>query len=114
MSRPVTYIFLLLCVGHLVEGRAEDQQVAQLRTQLEAARAAEDKPAIIELSRRILAITPNDPQLWQMTMLMLTVLAAGVPLYYFSSRFLAKRVRPLDVEPVCPAPTPQESSSLLG
>ena len=66
MSRPVTYIFLLLCVGHLVEGRAEDQQVAQLRTQLEAAKAAEDKPAIIELSRRILAITPNDPQLWQM------------------------------------------------
>jgi len=56
----------LLCVGHLVEGRAEDQQVAQLRTQLEAAKAAEDKPAIIELSRRILAITPNDPQLWQM------------------------------------------------
>ena len=66
LSRPVTYIFLLLCVGHVVEGRAEDQQVAQLRTQLEAARAAEDKPAIIELSRRILAITPNDPQLWQM------------------------------------------------
>ncbi len=66
LSRPVTYIFLLLCVGHLVEGRAEDQQVAQLRTQLEAAKAAEDKPAIIELSRRILAITPNDPQLWQM------------------------------------------------
>ena len=66
MSRPVTYIFLLLCVGHLVEGRAEDQQVAQLRTQLGAAKAAEDKPAIIELSRRILAITPNDPQLWQM------------------------------------------------
>src|SRR6266704_6416305 len=66
LSRPVTYIFLLLCVGHLVEGRAEDQQVAQLRTQREAAKAAEDKPAIIELSRRILAITPNDPQLWQM------------------------------------------------
>ena len=67
LSRPVTYIFLLLCLGHLVvEGRAEDQQVAQLRTQLEAARAADDKPAIIELSRRILAITPNDPQLWQM------------------------------------------------
>src|SRR5438132_13389926 len=66
LSRPVTYIFLLLCLGHLVEGRAEDQQVAQLRTQLGAAKAAEDKPAIIELSRRILAITPNDPQLWQM------------------------------------------------
>jgi tetratricopeptide (TPR) repeat protein len=65
LSRPVTYIFVLVCVGQLVEGRPADQQVAQLRTQLEAAKKAEDKPAIIELSRRILAITPNDSQLWQ-------------------------------------------------
>ena len=65
LSRPVTYILLLVCVGHLIEGRAENQQVAQLRRQLEAAKAAEDKPAIIELSRRILAITSSDSQLWQ-------------------------------------------------
>jgi tetratricopeptide (TPR) repeat protein len=48
-----------------VEGRPADQQVAQLRTQLGAAKDAEDKPAIIELSRRILASTPGDSQLWQ-------------------------------------------------
>ena len=54
-----------MCVGYLAEGRPADQQVGQLRTQLEAAKKAEDKPAIIELSRRILAITPTDSQLWQ-------------------------------------------------
>src|SRR5437667_182228 len=59
LSRPVTYIFLLLCVGHLVEGRAEDQQVAQLRTQLEAAKAAEDKPAIIERKQSLRKIRPH-------------------------------------------------------
>jgi tetratricopeptide (TPR) repeat protein len=35
-----------------------------LRTQLQAAEEAADKPAIIELSRRILAITPNDSNVW--------------------------------------------------
>jgi amino acid transporter len=59
-----------------------------------------------------LASAWQDPQLWQMTVLMLTVLAAGIPLYLFSSRFLAKRVRPLSVEPVCPAA--HESTSLPG
>src|SRR5215471_21077310 len=65
LSRPVTYILALVCVGQLVEGRPADKQVAQLGSQLEAAQKAEDKPAIIELSRRILAITPSDSQLWQ-------------------------------------------------
>ena len=65
MSRPVTYIFLLVCAGQLAQGRPADQQIAQLRTQLEAAKKAEDKPAVIELSRRILAIAPSDSQLWQ-------------------------------------------------
>ena len=35
-----------------------------MRTQLQAAEDAADKPAIIELSRRILAITPNDSNVW--------------------------------------------------
>ena len=39
-------------------------EVSPLRTQLEAAKDAADKPAIIELSRRILAITPNDSNVW--------------------------------------------------
>jgi len=36
-----------------------------LRTQLQAAEDASDKPAIIELSRRILAISPNDSHVWE-------------------------------------------------
>jgi amino acid transporter len=59
-----------------------------------------------------LASAWRDTQLWQMTLLMLGVLAAGVPLYLFSSRFLSKRVRPLSVAPVCPAA--QEPTSLPG
>jgi tetratricopeptide (TPR) repeat protein len=54
-----------VCAGQLVQGRPADQQIAQLRTQLEAAKKAEDRPAIVELSRRILAINPSDSQLWQ-------------------------------------------------
>jgi tetratricopeptide (TPR) repeat protein len=41
------------------------QEVSQLRTQLQAAEDAADKPAIIELSRRILAIAPNDSSVWE-------------------------------------------------
>lgn len=36
-----------------------------MRAQLQAAEDAADKPAIIELSRRILAITPNDSDVWE-------------------------------------------------
>ena len=36
-----------------------------MRTQLQAAEDASDKPAIIELSRRILAISPNDSHVWE-------------------------------------------------
>jgi tetratricopeptide (TPR) repeat protein len=45
-------------------GFGAGQDVSQLRTQLEAAKDAADKPAIIELSRRILAIAPNDSNVW--------------------------------------------------
>jgi cytochrome c-type biogenesis protein CcmH/NrfG len=49
-----------------VQGLGAYQEVSQLPPQLEAAKDAANQPAIIELSRRILAITPNDSQLWQL------------------------------------------------
>ena len=42
----------------------EVPQLQQLRDQLKKAQDAEDKPAIIELSRRIVAIAPNDSETW--------------------------------------------------
>lgn len=45
--------------------RAASDDVSQLRTQLAAAEEAEDKAAIIELSRRIVAITPTDMGAWE-------------------------------------------------
>lgn len=42
-----------------------DKQLSQLREQLKAANDAGDKPAVIELSQRILAITPNDSDAWK-------------------------------------------------
>ena len=42
----------------------EAPELQQLRDQLKKAQDAEDKPAIIELSRRIVAITPNDSKTW--------------------------------------------------
>jgi tetratricopeptide (TPR) repeat protein len=43
---------------------AENSQLQQLRDQLKKAQEAEDKPAIIELSRRMVAIVPNDAGTW--------------------------------------------------
>ena len=43
---------------------AEAPELQQLRGQLKKAQDAEDKPAIIELSRRIVAIAPNDAGTW--------------------------------------------------
>jgi tetratricopeptide (TPR) repeat protein len=45
-------------------GAAEAPELQQLRGQLKAAQDANDKPAIIELSRRIVAIAPKDSQTW--------------------------------------------------
>jgi tetratricopeptide (TPR) repeat protein len=42
----------------------EAPELQQLRDQLKKAQDAEDKPAIIELSRRIVAIAPNDAGTW--------------------------------------------------
>jgi tetratricopeptide (TPR) repeat protein len=65
LPRFSTFIFLLvLCVSPAVPGFSAGQDVSQLRAQLQAATDASDKPAIIELSRRILAITPNDSDVW--------------------------------------------------
>jgi tetratricopeptide (TPR) repeat protein len=65
LPRLVTLIFLLgLCLNPAVTGLGAGQEVSQLRNQLQAAEDAADKPAIIELSRRILAITPNDSSVW--------------------------------------------------
>src|SRR5262249_9961726 len=43
---------------------AEMPDLKQLRLQLKAAQDANDKPAIAELSRRIVAIAPNDVATW--------------------------------------------------
>jgi tetratricopeptide (TPR) repeat protein len=65
LPRFATFIFLLaLCLNPVIRGFGAGQEVSQLRTQLQAAQDAADKPAIIELSRRILAITPNDSNVW--------------------------------------------------
>jgi tetratricopeptide (TPR) repeat protein len=64
LARLITFaVFLLLCVSNSLLGA--DQQVSQLRVQLETAEKAADKPAIVELSRRILAITPKDTDVWE-------------------------------------------------
>jgi tetratricopeptide (TPR) repeat protein len=59
----LSVFFLLFCLSTWLQGAGD--QVSQLRTQLEAAKDAADKPAIIELSRRILAIAPNDSDAWE-------------------------------------------------
>jgi tetratricopeptide (TPR) repeat protein len=56
---------LALCISPAATGFGAGQEVSQLRTQLRAAEDAADKPAIIELSRRILAITPNNSDVWE-------------------------------------------------
>jgi tetratricopeptide (TPR) repeat protein len=56
---------LALCISPAASGFGAGEEVSQLRTQLQAAKDAEDKPAIIELSRRILAITPNNSDVWE-------------------------------------------------
>jgi tetratricopeptide (TPR) repeat protein len=66
LLRLFTFIFLLsLCVGSAAAAPVAGKEVSQLRAQLQAAEDAADKPAIIELSRRILAITPNDSDVWE-------------------------------------------------
>jgi tetratricopeptide (TPR) repeat protein len=64
LVRPLPFSFLLLlCVSNPL--LSADKQLSQLRVQLKAAEDATDKPAIIELSRRVLDITPTDSNIWQ-------------------------------------------------
>jgi tetratricopeptide (TPR) repeat protein len=55
-------VLILLTANTFAAG--EVPQLQQLREQLKKAQDAEDKPAIIELSRRIVAIVPNDAGTW--------------------------------------------------
>ena len=52
---------LWFCGPHSLGGA----DVSQLRKQLAVAEEADDKPAIIELSRRIVAIVPSDSNAWE-------------------------------------------------
>jgi tetratricopeptide (TPR) repeat protein len=55
-------VLILLTANTFAATKAPELQ--QLRDQLKKAQDAEDKPAIIELSRRIVAIAPNDAGTW--------------------------------------------------
>ncbi|HEY5766598.1 MAG TPA: hypothetical protein VIS53_02055 [Candidatus Udaeobacter sp.] len=57
-------IAVLILLTASAFGAAEAPELQQLRGQLKKAQHAEDKPAIIELGRRIVAIAPNDAGTW--------------------------------------------------
>jgi cytochrome c-type biogenesis protein CcmH/NrfG len=57
-------IAVLILLAGSAFAAAEAPELQQLRDELKKAQDAEDEPAIIELSRRIVAIAPNDPGTW--------------------------------------------------
>ena len=61
--RTLGIAVLTLLAGTSLQA-AEAPELQQLRVQLKTAQDANDKPAIIELSRRIVAIAPNDSNTW--------------------------------------------------
>ena len=61
--RPFAIAVLILLTGSAFAAK-EAPELQQLRDQLKKAQEAEDKPAIIELSQRIVAIAPNDSNTW--------------------------------------------------
>ena len=61
--RAIAIAILILLSGS-VFAATEATGVQQLRDQLKKAQEAEDKPAIIELSQRIVAIAPKDSNTW--------------------------------------------------
>src|SRR6266481_437737 len=61
--RTFAIVVLVLLTGSAFAA-TEAPELQQLRDQLKKAQDAEDKPAIIELSRRIVAIAPNDSGTW--------------------------------------------------
>jgi tetratricopeptide (TPR) repeat protein len=52
-----------LCAGNYLRGATDD--ATRLRTQLAAAEETEAKPAIIELSKRLLQVAPKDSGVWE-------------------------------------------------
>jgi tetratricopeptide (TPR) repeat protein len=58
-------IMVSLCAGNCLRGAGAGSDLSPLRGQLAAAEKSEDKPAIIELSRRLVAITPKDSDTWE-------------------------------------------------
>jgi tetratricopeptide (TPR) repeat protein len=62
--RTLGIAVLTLLVGTALPS-AEAPELQQLRVQLKTAQEADDKPAIIELSQRIVAIAPNDSNTWE-------------------------------------------------
>jgi tetratricopeptide (TPR) repeat protein len=63
LLRTFAIVVLVLLTGSAFAAK-EAPELQQLRDQLKKAQNAEDKPAIIELSRRIVAIAPNDSGTW--------------------------------------------------
>ena len=61
--RTLAIAVLILLTGSAFAAK-EAPELQQLRDQLKKAQDAEDKPAIIELSERIVAIAPNDSGTW--------------------------------------------------
>jgi tetratricopeptide (TPR) repeat protein len=57
-------IAVLILLAGSVFGATKAPELQQLRDQLKKAQEAEDKPAIIELGQRIIAIAPNDSNTW--------------------------------------------------
>ena len=63
MSALVIAVLALFCSADSL--RATDPKLQQLRLQLKVAEDEGDKPAVIELSRRIVAIAPSDFGAWE-------------------------------------------------
>src|SRR3954452_9489929 len=67
--RPISVRVRVLVLGVLVGAgslaRGAGTDVLELRQQLAVAAEAEDKPAIVELRRRIVEAAPQDTQAWE-------------------------------------------------
>lgn len=59
---PIALLCVWLCAGNSLRGATDD--AARLRAQLAAAEETEAKPAIIELSKRLLRVAPKDSGVW--------------------------------------------------
>jgi tetratricopeptide (TPR) repeat protein len=62
-ARILIFSFLVLCATNSL--RAASGDLSRLHSELSKAEEAEDKAAIIELSRRIVAIAPNEAGTWE-------------------------------------------------